>query len=98
MANARSRQRWRARESAMSICRNWGAGAGRGRTRATSHGETNHSAAILTTWKFSTGLNRLMGMAARQRTAILCAEGVWWRCHRALISDAFKAAGFVVLH
>jgi len=30
--------------------------------------------------------------------AIMCAEAVWWRCHRALISDFFKARGIEVIH
>jgi uncharacterized protein (DUF488 family) len=30
--------------------------------------------------------------------AIMCAEAVWWRCHRSLISDYLKARGFEVLH
>jgi uncharacterized protein (DUF488 family) len=29
---------------------------------------------------------------------MLCAEAVWWRCHRALIADALKAKGIEVLH
>ena len=32
------------------------------------------------------------------RTAIMCAEAVWWRCHRSLISDYLKAHGVEVLH
>ena len=32
------------------------------------------------------------------RTAIICAEAVWWRCHRALIADYLKARGVEVLH
>jgi uncharacterized protein (DUF488 family) len=32
------------------------------------------------------------------RTAIMCAEAVWWRCHRSLISDYLKARGVEVLH
>jgi uncharacterized protein (DUF488 family) len=31
-------------------------------------------------------------------TAIMCAEAVWWRCHRSLISDYLKARGIEVLH
>ena len=30
--------------------------------------------------------------------AIMCAEALWWRCHRALISDFLKARGFEVIH
>jgi uncharacterized protein (DUF488 family) len=32
------------------------------------------------------------------RTAIMCAEAVWWRCHRSLIADHLKARGVEVLH
>ena len=32
------------------------------------------------------------------RTAIMCAEAVWWRCHRSLIADYLKARGVQVLH
>jgi uncharacterized protein (DUF488 family) len=32
------------------------------------------------------------------RTAIMCAEAVWWRCHRSLISDYLKALGIEVIH
>lgn len=31
-------------------------------------------------------------------TAIMCAEAVWWRCHRSLISDYLKARGIEVMH
>jgi uncharacterized protein (DUF488 family) len=30
--------------------------------------------------------------------AIMCAEAVWWRCHRSLIADYLKARGLEVLH
>ncbi|HEV3410162.1 MAG TPA: DUF488 domain-containing protein [Chthoniobacterales bacterium] len=30
--------------------------------------------------------------------AIMCAEAVWWRCHRGLISDYLKVGGVEVLH
>jgi uncharacterized protein (DUF488 family) len=31
-------------------------------------------------------------------TAIMCAEAVWWRCHRSLISDYLKARGIAMMH
>lgn len=37
-------------------------------------------------------------VSQRQRVVILCAEAVWWRCHRRIISDYLLAAGQVVLH
>lgn len=50
------------------------------------------------TEEFRKGIERLLELAHRQRTAILCAEAVWWRCHRALIADHLKAQGMRVLH
>ena len=47
---------------------------------------------------FRAGLERLMRTARRQPTALMCAEAVWWRCHRALIADTLKAAGVEVIH
>lgn len=41
---------------------------------------------------------QLAAMAGTQRVAVLCAEAVWWRCHRGLIADDFKARGWQVLH
>lgn len=48
--------------------------------------------------EFHDGIERLKALAARKRTAIMCAEAVWWRCHRGLISDVFKLHGTRVLH
>ena len=47
---------------------------------------------------FRAGIDRLLEVAGAQRTAIMCAEAVWWRCHRSLISDYLKANGVVVSH
>jgi uncharacterized protein (DUF488 family) len=41
---------------------------------------------------------RLAELAARKPAAVLCAEAVWWRCHRGLVADDFKADGWQVLH
>ena len=48
--------------------------------------------------EFREGIATLLELARRKRTAIMCAEAVWWRCHRALISDHLKAAGVCVRH
>lgn len=48
--------------------------------------------------EFKAALDRLIGRAARETVAILCAEAVPWRCHRRLISDALVAHGLTVLH
>lgn len=47
---------------------------------------------------FATALDILLERAAQERTAIMCAEAVPWRCHRSLISDALVARGVDVRH
>src|SRR5947208_10967753 len=47
---------------------------------------------------FGAGLDRLCGLAREERCAIMCAEAVWWRCHRRIISDYLLAAGEAVFH
>ncbi len=48
--------------------------------------------------EFRAGIERLLAVASGKRTAIMCSEALWWRCHRALISDYLKAAGITVEH
>jgi uncharacterized protein (DUF488 family) len=50
------------------------------------------------TGAFREGIARLIAVAGSRRTAIMCAEAVWWRCHRSLISDYLKAKGVEVAH
>jgi uncharacterized protein (DUF488 family) len=51
------------------------------------------------TEEFRKGIARLSDLAEKiGPTAITCAEAVWWRCHRALISDFLKARGVEVVH
>lgn len=47
---------------------------------------------------FREGMARLISVASSRRTAIMCAEALWWRCHRSLISDYLKAKGVEVSH
>lgn len=47
---------------------------------------------------FRGGINKLTETASHKRTAYMCSEAVWWRCHRALISDHLKEDGWSVLH
>ena len=47
---------------------------------------------------FRAGIERLLKIAREGRTAIMCSEVLWWRCHRSMISDFLKAAGIKVLH
>lgn len=48
--------------------------------------------------EFTEGLTSLLALAARQRTAVMCAEAVWWRCHRSIIADVLKLRGIEVIH
>jgi uncharacterized protein (DUF488 family) len=50
------------------------------------------------TEEFAAAFSELLKFAARQRTAVMCAESVWWSCHRALISDALTFRGIEVIH
>jgi uncharacterized protein (DUF488 family) len=52
----------------------------------------------MATEAFAEGLGRLASLAEGVRTAIMCAEAVWWRCHRGLIADALRWSGFEVGH
>lgn len=48
--------------------------------------------------EFAAAAEELAALARDDRVAIMCAEGVWWRCHRSMIADYFKANGWEVLH
>ena len=48
--------------------------------------------------EFRKGVEELLEVAAEKRVTVMCAEAVWWRCHRSLISDYLKAAGERVIH
>ncbi len=47
---------------------------------------------------FAAAADTLAALARKDRVAVMCAEGVWWRCHRSMIADYFKASGWKVLH
>lgn len=47
---------------------------------------------------FAAGLDALLSLAAKTPCAIMCAEAVWWRCHRRIISDYLLVRGVTVLH
>lgn len=48
--------------------------------------------------EFASGLAELLSLASASRTSLMCAEALWWRCHRALIADALRARSFEVMH
>jgi uncharacterized protein (DUF488 family) len=47
---------------------------------------------------FRRGLDELIALARDHRTAIMCAEAVWWRCHRRIVADYMLVAGVAVYH
>jgi uncharacterized protein (DUF488 family) len=55
-------------------------------------------AAYMETEPFRQALSDLEGEARRKRTAMMCAELLWWRCHRRLISDVLVVRGWRVIH
>lgn len=50
------------------------------------------------TEEFRKALDELIQIAKQKTTAIMCSEAVWWRCHRALISDFLKVEGWDIEH
>jgi uncharacterized protein (DUF488 family) len=48
--------------------------------------------------EFKAGLAALEALASRRPTAMMCAEALWWRCHRRLVSDALMVHGWEVVH
>lgn len=47
---------------------------------------------------FRNGVKDLLELAREARTAVMCAESLWWRCHRSLIADYLKASEHTVVH
>jgi uncharacterized protein (DUF488 family) len=47
---------------------------------------------------FAAALNDLTAVADEAPTAVMCAEGLWWQCHRRLIADRLLVAGWTVCH
>jgi uncharacterized protein (DUF488 family) len=48
--------------------------------------------------EFARGIERLEVLARQKPTAVMCAEALWWRCHRRLIADWLVAHGWEVRH
>ncbi len=77
---------------------------GRRTPRADSHNTAWRNASFrayadhMETDDFREGVEGLLELAASARVAVMCAESLWWRCHRSLISDYLKAAGHTVIH
>ena len=47
---------------------------------------------------FKEGIKELEDIALKKRTAYMCSEAVWWRCHRSMVSDYLKAHDWKVMH
>jgi uncharacterized protein (DUF488 family) len=77
---------------------------GRRTPRADSHNTAWRNSSFrayadhMETDEFRSGVDELLELAAKTRVAVMCAESLWWRCHRSLISDYLKAAGHTVIH
>ena len=54
--------------------------------------------AFMKTEEFALGVERLVGLAGTRRTAIMCAESVFFRCHRRHVADALVSRGHEVIH
>lgn len=50
------------------------------------------------TGDFGRAMDELKSVAVHRRVAYMCSEAVWWRCHRAIISDYLKEEGWTVMH
>jgi uncharacterized protein (DUF488 family) len=47
---------------------------------------------------FKDGIEELESLAVTMRTAYMCSESLWWRCHRSLVSDYLKFHNWKVIH
>ena len=47
---------------------------------------------------FKKTIQELECFACKERTAYMCSEALWWRCHRSLVSDYLKLRGWTVMH
>jgi uncharacterized protein (DUF488 family) len=48
--------------------------------------------------EFAEGFAAVLDAARRAPTVLMCAEALWWRCHRSMIADALQVRGIEVLH
>ena len=77
---------------------------GRRNPRADSHNTAWRNASFrgyadhMETEEFNSGIKALLELSRDSRTAVMCAEAVWWKCHRSMIADYLKATGHTVLH
>ncbi len=48
--------------------------------------------------EFEAGFSELLALAKKRTCAIMCAEAVWWRCHRRIVADYAITRGLRVMH
>jgi uncharacterized protein (DUF488 family) len=48
--------------------------------------------------EFELALDQLLAISGARATAIMCAEAVWWRCHRRIVADYLMLRGRAVFH
>lgn len=65
-----------------------------GWTNSAFRGYADHTA----TEEFAQGLQELLTLNGGRNTAIMCAELLWWRCHRRIISDVLVSLEYEVIH
>ena len=63
-----------------------------------SNDSFHHYADYALTPAFHEGFAKLVEIGHQQATAVMCAEAVWWRCHRRIIADYLLARGEEVFH
>ena len=68
------------------------------RNLAWTHPSFRGYADYMETEAFERGLSALLSFAGVKTVAFMCAEALWWRCHRRLVSDALVARGAAVRH
>jgi uncharacterized protein (DUF488 family) len=77
---------------------------GRRKPRPDSHNNAWRSKAFMgyadymETAEFKVAIEELERLAKEKVVAYMCSEAVWWRCHRALVSDYLKVKGWEVYH
>jgi uncharacterized protein (DUF488 family) len=52
----------------------------------------------IATEEFADGLFELLMVSGGLRTVVMCAEVLWWRCHRRIIADVLTSIGMTVVH
>lgn len=63
-----------------------------------THSAFKNYADYAETQPFQAGLRKLLALAAAKSCAIMCAEAVWWRCHRRIVADYAITRGLRVFH